>query len=147
MASRHEKCGKCRSSGGKRAKKQASSIPIFGIFFFFSTTSLPGKPIYKGFPGSRSEKKAFRQELQPPPPYAPQATCPTCQAEYVPEFVNVRAVSTCHVHPTQTSAVMASTWRSDTLRHGSKVLPLPSEVPHPASIVQNAGGLECLAET
>lgn len=90
VASCLEKPGKCRPSGGKWRQVAASRMAICGKFPVFSTTSLPGKSMYRDFSGRAAREKRLSTAKAAPTALRPRATCPTCHSGICHEFLSHR---------------------------------------------------------
>ena len=63
-----------------RRQVVASHAVICGDFFTFSTTSLPGKHIFKGFPGRVARKTRHPTAIAAPTALRSEPTCPSCHS-------------------------------------------------------------------
>ena len=71
-------------------KTEASHIVICGNFPDFSTTSLPGKSIFRDFSGRAVRKKRIPTAKVAPTALRPRATCPTCHSGICHGFLSHR---------------------------------------------------------
>ena len=69
-----------------RRQVVASHAVICGNFPDFSTTSLPGKPIYRGFSGRAAREKRLSTAIAAPTALRSEPTCPTCHSGICHEF-------------------------------------------------------------
>ena len=83
VASRLEKHGKCRPSGGKWWQV---AWQFAGIFQIFPLPLYPKSPFLGTFRAARCAKSASQLRKQPPPPYAPKRLARLAIAEYVTNF-------------------------------------------------------------
>ena len=87
VASRLGKHGKCRPSGGKWWQV---AWQFAGIFQIFSTTSLPGKSIFRDFSGRAAREKRLSTAKAAPTALRPRATCPTYHSGICHGFLSHR---------------------------------------------------------
>jgi len=100
VASRLEKHGKCRPSGGKWWQV---AWQFAGIFQIFPLPLYPESPCIGTFRAARSAKEGIRQRKQPPPPYARERLARLAIAEYVTMFyrpLSPPPARLLHCHPT-----------------------------------------------
>ena len=107
---------KARQVSPIRRQVVASHTVIYGNFPVFSTTSLPEKPIYRGFSGRRVREKRIPTAKAAPTALRPRATCPTCHSGICHGFLSHRRgllrgrVKTRQGQQRGASAVLATLW-------------------------------------
>ncbi len=113
VASRLEKHGKCRPSGGKWRQVARR---FAGIFQIFPLPLYPKSPFLGTFRAAGCAKSASQLRKQPPPPYAPKRLAPLAIAEYVTYFCHTvwnscrGSVKTRQGQQRGASAVLATLW-------------------------------------
>lgn len=78
---------KTLASGPLPSKKTCNSVAIFGKISENSTTSLPGKPIHKGFSGLAARRARPAAAKAAPTALRPRATCPSCHSGICHKFL------------------------------------------------------------
>ena len=73
-----------------RRQVVAIHIVICGNFSVFSTTSLPGKSMYRDFSGRAARKERHPAAKAAPTALRPRATCPTCHSGICHGFLSHR---------------------------------------------------------
>ena len=73
-----------------RRQVPASHPVICGNFPDFSTTSLPGKSIFRDFSGRAAREKRLSTAIAPSTALRPRATCPTCHSGICHGFLSHR---------------------------------------------------------
>jgi len=108
---------KARQVSPIRRQVVASHAVICGNFPDFSTTSLPGKSIFRDFSGRRVREKRIPTAEAAPTALRPRATCPTCHSGICRGFLSHRRGllrgSVIFVRPRKwwgASAVAAALW-------------------------------------